>query len=106
MSMKAGRTNSLILRLTVEGGVTIYLDLVPRAVSRPADCMKTRLITYSLVAILLLHTVGCSLYLNEPVTFRVRDAETQQPIEGAKITTRYMAMLDFGVLLSNSTALV
>jgi hypothetical protein len=63
--------------------------------------MKMRALPYSLVAVVLLHTVGCTLYLNQPVTFRVRDAETKQPIEGAEIRTTYLTMLDFGVLAAD-----
>jgi acyl-coenzyme A synthetase/AMP-(fatty) acid ligase len=48
--------------------------------------MNTRLINAVLVAALLSQTVGCSLFLSQPVTFRLRDAETKQPIPEFNVT--------------------
>jgi len=46
---------------------------------------------------LLLHSVGCTTYFNQPVTVSIRDAETKQPIQGAAVRSSYMTMLDLGV---------
>ncbi len=62
--------------------------------------MKSRLMTVILAPVLLFQFVGCSFYLPQTVTFRVRDAETKQPLEGADIHTAYMTMLDFGLLFA------
>jgi hypothetical protein len=63
--------------------------------------MKPRLMPFSFLAVLLAHAPGCSLYLNQPVTFHVRDAETKQAIEGAEIQTHYSTMMDFGLLFAD-----
>jgi len=44
-------------------------------------------------AVLLAPLSGCSFYLNRPVTFQVRDAETKKPIEGATIEGFYIEAL-------------
>jgi hypothetical protein len=49
------------------------------------------------LAALVLVGSGCTLYQPRPVTFRVRDGDTGQPIAGARVEAQYWAMLDFGV---------
>jgi hypothetical protein len=39
----------------------------------------------------------CSVYVNRPVTFHVRDAETKQPIEGAAIKVVYMRFMEISI---------
>jgi hypothetical protein len=56
---------------------------------------------YLLAACLVVNGMGCSLYVNRPVTFHVRDAETKQPIQGAEIGTGYViGMWDLGWFIS------
>jgi len=40
---------------------------------------------------------ACTLYQPRPVTFRVRDGDTGQPIARAQVEARYLTKLDFGV---------
>lgn len=40
---------------------------------------------------------GCTLYRPRPVTFRVRDGDTGQPIADAQVRAEYLTKLDFGV---------
>ena len=40
---------------------------------------------------------GCTLYRPRPVTFRVRDGDTGQPIANARVRADYFVMFDFGV---------
>jgi hypothetical protein len=42
----------------------------------------------------------CSFYLDRPVTFHVRDAETKQPIEGAAIQVHYMRFMEISIPLT------
>jgi hypothetical protein len=53
-----------------------------------------------LLALLALGT-GCSLYLPRPVTFRVRDRDTGQPVPGARVEANYLTMMDFGSLVAS-----
>jgi hypothetical protein len=39
----------------------------------------------------------CSLYVNRPVTFYVRDAETKQPIEGAAIVVKHLRFMEISI---------
>src|SRR4051794_13778756 len=55
-----------------------------------------RLLPFVAIAICLLGT-GCTLYQPRSVTYTVRDGDTGQPIEGAKISFQYLTMFDFGV---------
>jgi hypothetical protein len=63
--------------------------------------MSRRVLRHALhVAALLAPLSGCSLYLNRPVTFQVRDAETKRPIEGAELHVMYMRYMEFGLSMT------
>jgi hypothetical protein len=60
--------------------------------------MSRRVLRHALnVAALLAPLSGCSFYLNRPVTFQVRDAETKRPIEGAEIKVTYLRYIEVAI---------
>jgi hypothetical protein len=52
-------------------------------------------------SMLLIALPGCSLYLLRPVTVKVQDAETKQPIEGATIGADYAVFMDLALPLAS-----
>src|SRR5438045_2443702 len=75
----------------------IHDRLIPRGIG--SGTMR-RILACMAIAHLLIST-GCTLYQPRPVTYKVRDGDTGQPIEGAEIKAQYISMLDFGVLFAS-----
>lgn len=60
--------------------------------------MALRFLPSFLSMVLLPQLAGCSLSMARPVAFSVIDAETKQPIAGAKLDACYYVLLDFGLI--------